>query len=307
MHPAFSIIFFTVTSGAGFGLIALIGLGFPMPEGPLAALLVSALAGVLAVAGLISSTLHLGHPERALYAFTQWRSSWLSREGVLAVVTMAVFGIYALMWMLTGTRVAPLGWVAALLAAATVYSTAMIYAQLRTVASWHTWLTPAVYLAFALASSLTFAVAVSPADALAGRPMWEPVALALALAWATKFLWWRRSRALEPTADGSDIGSATGLGAAGTVKLLERPHTGENYLTNEMVHRIARKHALRLRAISVVVGLAAPLGLAIAGAAGVAAILWAPAAAVLALAGLFVERWLFFAEARHTVSAYYGA
>ena len=35
--------------------------------------------------GLVSSTLHLSHPERAWRAFSQWRSSWLSREGVAAV------------------------------------------------------------------------------------------------------------------------------------------------------------------------------------------------------------------------------
>ena len=305
MHPAFSIIFFTVTSGAGFGLIALVGLGFPMPDGPVAAFLVCALAGVLAVAGLISSTLHLGHPERALYAFTQWRSSWLSREGVLAVAAMLAFGPYALVWMVTGTRFAPLGWLAALLATATVFATAMIYAQLRTVASWHTWLTPATYLAFAIASSLALAAALSPADALAGFPLPALVALALIVAWATKFVWWRRAAALEPTTDGSDAASATGLGAAGTVRLLESPHTGDNYLTNEMVHRIARKHAARLKLIAGIVGLAVPLALALAGTGGLPGALWV--AAVFILAGLFVERWLFFAEARHAISAYYGA
>jgi len=30
-------------------------------------------------------------------------------------------------------------------------------------------------------------------------------------------------------------------------------------------------------------------------------------AALAAMAGVLVERWLFFAEARHTVTLYYGA
>jgi DMSO reductase anchor subunit len=54
MHPAISVIFFTVTSGAGFGLVALIGAGMPMPEGALAAFLVSALAIGLSAVGLVS-------------------------------------------------------------------------------------------------------------------------------------------------------------------------------------------------------------------------------------------------------------
>jgi DMSO reductase anchor subunit len=45
------------------------------------------LAALLVTLGLLSSTFHLGHPERAWRAFSQWRSSWLSREGVAAVAT----------------------------------------------------------------------------------------------------------------------------------------------------------------------------------------------------------------------------
>ena len=52
--------------------------------------------------GLVSSTLHLGHPERAWRAFSQWRSSWLSREGVLAVFTFLPAGIYAIGWLFLG-------------------------------------------------------------------------------------------------------------------------------------------------------------------------------------------------------------
>jgi len=43
-----------------------------------------------------------------------------------------------------------------------------------------------------------------------------------------------------------------------------------------------------------------------AGVWGWAGLLSAALAAVLATLGVGVERWLFFAEARHTVSLYYG-
>ena len=69
MHPALSVIFFTVTSGAGFGFLALIGLGVPLPEGGVGAFIAALIAGGLAVAGLVSSTFHLGHPERAWRCF----------------------------------------------------------------------------------------------------------------------------------------------------------------------------------------------------------------------------------------------
>jgi DMSO reductase anchor subunit len=91
------------------------------------------------------------------------------------------------------------------------------------------------------------------------------------------------------------------------VRLLEAPHTAENYLLKEMGFRIARKHARRLRRLAITLGFAFPSLLLAAAFAWSAA---APAAAILAAlfgtAGALVERWLFFAEATHTVTLYYG-
>src|SRR4051812_4212280 len=90
MNPAPSIVFFTTASGAGYGLLFWLGLLRPVglvPGVPAFALLCLALALLLITAGLASSLLHLGNPQRAWRAFSQWRSSWLSREGVAAVAT----------------------------------------------------------------------------------------------------------------------------------------------------------------------------------------------------------------------------
>src|SRR5215468_11967825 len=90
MHPALSVIVFTTVSGAGYGLLAWVGVWavagwLPADRGLAAASLALSLGAI--TAGLLSSTLHLGHPKRSWRAFSQWRSSWLSREGVSAVVT----------------------------------------------------------------------------------------------------------------------------------------------------------------------------------------------------------------------------
>jgi sulfite dehydrogenase (quinone) subunit SoeC len=299
MHPAVSVIFFTVTSGAGFGLMALIGLGLPMHEGALAAFLSSALAGGLAVAGLVSSTFHLGHPERAWRAFSQWRSSWLSREGVLAVATLVLFGIYALVWMVTGVRLLPLGIAVALLSLATVIATGMIYASLKTVPQWHSLLTPLSYAAFSLASALPLGLAIGGGGA---RNFIFASLLALAFAWLVKLAWWRR--AANVGFAGSSTGTATGLGALGQVRLLERPHSGENYLTKEMVHRIGRKHARALRLLAGGLGFVLAALFTALALAALPGLFLALAFASL-IAGLLAERWLFFAEAKHSVSLYY--
>ncbi len=303
MHPAISVIFFTVMSGAGFGLISMIGIGVPLPDGLAAAFFIPLLAGGLAVAGLVSSTFHLGRPERALRAFSQWRSSWLSREGVLAVVTLVLFGVYTLIWMIAGHRPLWLGLPVALLSLLTVYATAMIYTQLRTVPHWHTALTPLSYLGFSLASGYLLSTAFGAAS---GSGAVAASVLAIALAWAIKLAWWNRARTASLKTFGSTPETATGLGFIGDVKLFERPHTGENYLTKEMVHVIGRKHAAKLRMIALLVGAALPFLVAAVVWLSSASPLWLLIAFAALLVGLFVERWLFFAEAKHAVSLYYG-
>ena len=66
---------------------------------------------------------------------------------------------------------------------------------------------------------------------------------------------------------------------------------------------VARKHALKLRRIVLALGLAAPFALgALTLAADAAAPALALLAALLATFGALVERWLFFAEAKHTLT-----
>src|SRR5262249_61916837 len=110
MHPSLSVIFFTTASGAGYGLLAilgvLVGLGL-LPDDRSFVIAALGLALAFVSAGLVSSTFHLGHPERAWRAFSQWRSSWLSREGVAASVTYVPAGLFGLALVWVGKPDAP--------------------------------------------------------------------------------------------------------------------------------------------------------------------------------------------------------
>jgi len=111
MHPALSVIFFTVTAGSGYGLLIL--LAFARPAGllpdisPDQIVFTGVFGLVLVTAGLLSSTLHLANPRNAWRSFTRFRTSWLSREAVFAVA------FYPLV------------------------CTAMIYASLKTIRQWN--------------------------------------------------------------------------------------------------------------------------------------------------------------------------
>ena len=288
MHPAPSVIIFTTFSGLGFGLLVFLGLGLPPVTGWVA-FVFFAIAYLMAVGGLMASTFHLGHPERALKAFTQWRTSWLSREGWCAVAALVVMALYGAGLVFLDARWSVLGWLGAALSLATVFTTSMIYTQLKSVPRWHMPLTPAMFLSLSLAGGALLAGQVTLALAL------------LLLAGAIQLATWMIGDGRFAAA-GTTLASATGLGTRGQVRSFEPPHTGTNYLLREFVHVVGRKHSRKLRIISILLMVAVPVFLLLLPFSHLLALL-----AVLShVAGVLVSRWLFFAEAEHVVGLYYG-
>jgi len=345
MRPTFSIILFTVLSGTGYGLWFLFGLGvaaqFPLCEAsaPFHELgvrlrLCASLGGndyalpigfILVSAGLLFSLGHLGQPRRAWRAFSQWRSSWLSREGVASIVTyipaaaLGLFPVAAFFKVIEDPATIEravqwereLGALLSLGALVTVYCTANIYASLKPIRAWHNRYVVPIYLMLSLYSgalcfwalmTLPWAVFSFARERQASVLLLGLIVLAVLCALLKHFYW----RDIDDSPS-LGAGRATGLDAQGSVRSFEQPHTEENYLTREMGFVLARKHASKLRAITLLFGFAIPALLAVAS-------LLVPqlqvASAWLALAfglvGILVERWLFFAEARHAVMAYYG-
>jgi DMSO reductase anchor subunit len=307
MKPALSVIFFTVMSGAGYGLWCLLGIALAAGAYPLAGtgvLVPLGFAFALVTAGLLASTMHLGRPERAWRALSQWRSSWLSREGIASLVTylpmLAVAGFAYTGRAGPGLRIG--GALLALGALTTIFCTANIYRSLKTIAAWRTRQVLQLYFMFALLSGGLWLWAWLALATGATTSLAFPLALlGLAIIAAViKVDHWQCVDALPVTT----AGHATGLEMLGRVRAFEGPVTEESYPTREMAFVLARKHGARLRRIALTLfGLAPALGIAVALASGEA---WlAPIAALAAIAGLFVERWLFFAEARHTVAAFF--
>lgn len=313
MKPAPSIIGFTTLSGLGYGMLFVLALGgvtglIPAERWFGVVGFATALGAI--TAGLLASTLHLGHPERAWRAISQWRSSWLSREGLAAIATYVPACILAAGWMISGSAsglfLGLMAILAAIGAVATVLCTGMIYASLPPISAWHQPLTVPIYLVLALMTGL---LAVQALLALFGVPsgvLAVLVPVVIVAAAALKVVYWRmvsRSRSSAPSME-----SATGLGPLGLVRMLDPPHTQTNYLLDEMGFQVGRKHASALKWLYGVFGLALPLVLTLLAVfidhwLATIFILFAFAAGMI---GVLIERWLFFAEAEHTVMLYYG-
>ena len=226
----------------------------------------------------------------------------------LAVVTFVPLTVSAAASIFFGRPLPVLGLIGSVLSMATIFCTAMLYASLRSVEAWATWRTPLCYLLFALAGGCVAASFLAFCGAGMSSFFAPAAVILLAAAWTARRFWRRRMLDMRPL---STPESATGLSAIGRVRQFERPHMTENYLTREMGFKVARKHAGKLWRLALLVGAVVPVVLLfflLIGSAqpGWPAALVAGVAALASLLGIVVERWLFFAEARHAVMNYYG-
>ena len=305
MHPAFSVLIFTVMSGAGYGLAILLMLGHLTGVSQLQTsnviLTSGSIALVLITVGLVCSMGHLANPKNAWRAFNRFATSWLSREGVFAVLFYPFFLAYlAIVWTQgagVSLLVTILGVIAAVIAALTLFCTSMIYASLKTIRQWNSSLTPLNYMLLGLMSGSLMLVAIqSTLSGSVSSILYQLASVLLVLGAIGKviYLFWIGKPA------GSTINTATGFTQA-SVRLFDQGHTSNGFLNNEFGYTVAANKIICLRAAMLLLAFLIPFLLLLSDSSGLLIL-----ATVLAVGGLLIERWLFFAEARHVVRLYHG-
>ena len=292
MKPATSLIIFTVFSGFGFGLLFWLNLNLHSSE-IFSNIVIFPIAFIISIVGLLASSFHLGNPQRALLAFTQWKSSWLSREAVLAVITLFTSFCYIVLMVFYQIKLNWLGYIAAGSCLTTIFSTAMIYTQMKTVPRWNMKVIPVLFLLYGIAGS----------SVVLNQTIFSGC-LFLTLGLLQAFTWKVGDKQFYKT---SHIGTATRLSTnKSRVRMLEPPHTGSNYLLKEMVHIVAQKHIHKLRWISLTLLSIVPMIFCFS-----FIMIKTETLAILILislinlVGTVVSRWLFFSEAEHVVGLYY--
>ena len=307
MQPALSIIFFTTASGAGFGLFIILSAYtlFGQPDATLFATL-CVIGFILIILGLFSSTLHLANPKNAWRAFSRFKTSWLAREAVIAVAFFPVALLWIAGWWLDIAEQSYALWVVACLstlgvALATVFSTAMIYACLKTIPQWHTAMTPMNYIFLALTTGSLLILAILEAT---GAYSFIILILALtfiAISAVSKLVYY----AWIGIPKGSTMATATGF-TREPVRLLDVGHTSGTFLTDEFGYTIAKNKSLLLRISVFILAFILPAFLLISTMAQVSALPLMLIGFLSSFSGVLIERWLFFSEARHVVNLYHG-
>ena len=290
MHPAPSIILFTVLSGFGFGLISIVGLlQFLNQISTVDVVIFSVIGLFFSIIGLISSFFHLANKKNAIKSMSQWQTSWLSREAISSIFCLSIV-VGNIGWVFVQNRyINEVGIILFLLSLFTIFTTSMIYAQLKTVPSWNNILTPALFIFAALAGGSIL--------------LMDYASLVLLLIFGVLQVWFWYIADQSFMYKETTIGTALGFGKNEDIRAFDVAHTNRNYLLDEMVYKVARKHAIKIRYISFFSAFVLPISL----------ILMFPHnfyvsvfMLVFHLVGIYFSRWLFFAEAKHSVSFYYN-
>ena len=289
MHPAPSIILFTVLSGFGFGLTSIVGLLQFLNQISMVDIIIFSSMGLFfSTIGVISSFFHLANKKNSIKSMSQWQTSWLSREAISSIFCLSIV-VGNIGWIFVQNMyINEVGIILFLLSLFTIFTTSMIYAQLKTVPSWNNMLTPTLFIFAALAGG---SILITDHASLV---------LLLIFAVLQVLFWYIADRSfidIETT-----VGTALGFSKNEDIRAFDAAHTNRNYLLNEMVYKVARKHAVKIRYISFFAAFVLPMSLILIfpGNFSVSVLIIASH-----LVGIYFSRWLFFAEAKHSVSFYY--
>lgn len=317
MHPELSLVILTVLAGVGQGIFIFLVAGDVKalfePGGLPNNIIVagSAASAALTAMGMGASFFHLTHPERGWKAMLKWKQSWLSREVLLLPAFLGLAVLYGLCGYMNLSFIirGVVGLAGAFTALALYVASGMVYAKIRYIREWDSPFTPLNFTLIGLSTGGLTLVAlyqVIGAWPTASLFAMRLAFLILALGFISKAVaYLRDSRIYNPVTPRSALGVAHN-----DIRLMDWGSSYAHYNTKEYIYR---KHA-DIRGTLKVLALAAmfvlPFGLVtldyiplLSGGHGVMAV----PAALIAVSGAFVERWLFFAEGNHMQNLYYGA
>jgi DMSO reductase anchor subunit len=313
MHPSFSLILFTSMAGMAQGAIvslAVLNSGSEQLPSELLNVYLFPLILALLFGGLLASTFHLGHPERAWRAIMMWRTSWLSRE---VLILPAFIALTALAYYFSWQASVP-NWLWLLLSIAALalwVCTAMIYQCIRFIQEWAHPATMVNFIALGMSSGwfllmvlLTLWSILHPNQAVVTSSNIAGVAgftgFLILLSLSLKLWIWKRNRGLKPK---SNLQSATGI-KTGFVRQISMGMMGGSFNTREFFHQQSSFFVANVRKIAFFGTYLLPvLLLTIVVSNGTLSVL--VLAFIVHCIGLMAERWLFFAEANHPQNLYY--
>ena len=225
-----------------------------------------------------------------------------------AIVTYLPITLFFIFWIFTENQNISILFliIASICSLINVYCTAKIYSSIKAVPAWHNPLVPLIYIlnSIILGSIMTYTLLFF--YEIKNIFLTNSLIIFSIIALFVKLLYWHSIKKKSK----SNISTAIGLGNKETTSFFEGPHTNKNFLSREMINKINASKSILLRIAVCIFTYITPSYY----------LLQRPyfvmndyiisytliIISIIALIGMFIERYLFFIESKHTVSLYYG-
>lgn len=303
MRPTLPLLLITVLQGVSGGLalsVAALWWMVPPDRGILPGILWGAL-GAAAVGG-VASLFHMHKPKAGRFILRRLKTSWLSREALTTGIYIPVLGIVVILPQVV--PVSPIWYglgsiVALLLALPAMYVTAMLYATIPAMRSWHSPITVISMMSVGLLSGA--AVAEAAIAATAGV---DPVGFHLVILVGIVILAgvkWLQYQQFSEANRSLHAASGTGMPTApyrlidsGTTKL---PYATQTQVWTDLTSRRRFTFYVTMGVLLIVAPFVLGMVPMVSARLGVAALM---------VCGAFLERWIFFRDATHSSKVWFG-
>lgn len=321
MNPALSVILLTTLIGVGQGLFTAVFASevystlniLPKPDKSIY-FMGSVFSMAFLALGLFASFFHLGHPERAWRAASQWRTSWLSREVIAlpaALFFIFVYGFihyFELNFVLFNIKSSliidltlVIGSIAVVAILVLFLCTGMIYASIRFLQEWASPLTVINFTLFGMASGLCFSTVFAY--------IYIPNLTSVYAVWAIVFTMAAFFTRIASLIRNAKIKYKSTLKTAIGVKhsrITQRSQgfMGGSFNTREFFHGVSQVLLPKIKWIFIILVFPIPIALITWGIQH-DQMMYYLLAFVVQYFGLLIERWFFFAQANHPQNLYY--
>lgn len=315
MHPEMSLVLLTVLAGAGQGifilLVALEALFYNSGTLPSDYILASAAASfVLQAAGIIMSTSHLGNPQRGWRAILMLKNSWLSREVLTLSLSAGAVVLYALLFYFKASADILLAVGLAGVAANIGFymASSMVYASVKFIKEWANAFTPANFLLFGATSGFGAGLSVLHFTHAEASLISGVTRLLIVLAVVSLIMKALAYRYNAKAYISVNIKNAVGINDP-DIKLMDMGTSYSHYNTMEYSCHVSEQGVRTMKNLVLVIAFAVPLLLWSISASAYAdrySALLSTLAAVSMIAGLVLERRLFFIQGNNLQNLYYS-
>ena len=240
----------------------------------------------------------------------RFRTSWLAREGLLAILFYPLLFLYLYLIYMDFQNdnfivMQFFSFIIFIFGLTIIYCTGMIYACLKTIPQWNTLLTPINYISigFFLGGLIFFFILDFYNYDM---DLYKFYLLFIILfSFTLKILYYFKIK--SPRYNIRQATNAAIKLKETNVRLLDVGHTGSTFLTDEFGYKVKEKKLFVVKLFSMIGGFLIPFFLMYVHSFIYENHIICLSAISFAFMGMVAERWLFFAQAKHVVNLYHGS